>query len=101
MVRFSGQAPTGSRVQELEVLVRTAIFKPATALVGYLLQGAADRIDAAYQAKPGQARKGRASLQVDCLRKLRTRQKQTTLLESSNSHESNHTKESGTCCRLP
>ena len=67
MVRFSGQTPTGSRVQELEVLVRTAIFKPATVLVGYLLQGAADRIDATYQVKPGQVRKGRATLQVDCL----------------------------------
>jgi len=67
MARFAGQEPTGTRVQELEVLVRTAIFKPATALVGCLLQGAADRIDAAYQAKPGQVRKGRASLHVDCL----------------------------------
>jgi hypothetical protein len=67
MARFVGQEPSGSRVQELEVLVRTALFKPATALVGYLLQAAADRIDAAYQAKPGQVRKERVSLQVDCL----------------------------------
>ena len=49
MARFQAHAPTGSLVQELEVLVRTAIFKPANALVGHLLQGAADRIDAAYQ----------------------------------------------------
>jgi hypothetical protein len=41
-------------VQELEVLVRTAIFKPANALVGHLLQSAADRIDAAYQPQRGQ-----------------------------------------------
>jgi hypothetical protein len=52
-------------VQQLEVLVRAAIFKPANALVGVLLQAAADRIDAAYQAKPGQHRKGRVSRTVD------------------------------------
>lgn len=52
-------------MQQLEVLVRTAIFKPANVLVGVLLQAAADRIDAAYQPKPGQQRKGRASLTVN------------------------------------
>ena len=52
-------------VQQLEVLVRTAIFKPANTLVAVLLQAAADRIDAAYQPKPGQQRKGRASLTVN------------------------------------
>jgi hypothetical protein len=67
MARFEAQAPTGVAVQELEVLVRTAIFKPAKALVGWLLQAAADRIDATYQSKPGQVRKGRASLEVQCL----------------------------------
>jgi hypothetical protein len=67
MARFQGQAPTGSLVQELEVLVRTAIFRPANALVGQLLQGAADRIDAAYQPKPGQVRKGRVSVQIQGL----------------------------------
>jgi hypothetical protein len=67
MGRFAAQEPTGTRVQELEVLVRTAVFKPANALIGYLLQTAADRIDAAYQAKPGQVRKGRMSLQIECL----------------------------------
>jgi hypothetical protein len=41
MGRFAAQEPTGARVQELEVLVRTAIFKPANALIGYLLQTAA------------------------------------------------------------
>jgi hypothetical protein len=54
-------------VQQLEVLVRTAIFKPANALVGVLLQAAADRIDAGYQAKPGQHHKGRVSLTIDGL----------------------------------
>jgi hypothetical protein len=45
-------------------LVRTAVFKSATALVGWLLQQAADRADAAYQPKPGLVRKGRESLAV-------------------------------------
>ena len=67
MARFGAQEPTGALVQELEVLVRTAIFKPTNALVGHLLQSAADRIDAAYQAKPGQVRKGRAACQVQGL----------------------------------
>jgi len=49
----------------LEVLVRTAIFKPANALIGVLLQAAADRIDAAYQPQPGQLRKGHETLQID------------------------------------
>jgi hypothetical protein len=67
MARFSAQTPTGAAVQELEVLVRTALFKPAAALVGDLLQRAADRIDAAYQPKAGEHRKDRESLQVQCL----------------------------------
>jgi Uncharacterised protein family (UPF0236) len=65
IVRFRSEEPTGLIVQQLEVLVRTAIFKPANVLVGVLLQAAADRIDAAYQPKPGQQRKGRASLTVN------------------------------------
>lgn len=48
----------------MEVLLRTAIFKPANALVGVLLQSAADRLDATYQPKPGQHRKGRERLTV-------------------------------------
>ena len=67
MARFSAQTPTGAAVQELEVLVRAAFFKSAAALVGELLQRAADRIDSAYQPQPGQHRKGRESLQVQCL----------------------------------
>ncbi len=67
MARFGSQEPNGLAVQQLEVLVRTAIFKPANALVGFLLQAAADRIDAAYQPKPGQQYKGRESLQVQGL----------------------------------
>ena len=48
----------------MEVLVRTAVFKSATALVGWLLQQAANRADAACQPKPGWVRKGRESLAV-------------------------------------
>jgi len=67
MARFSSETPTGTAVQELEVLVRTALFKPAAAIVGCLLQGASDRIDSQYQPKPGEERKGREALQVQCL----------------------------------
>jgi len=63
--RFQAGRPTGLSVQQLEVLVRTAISKPANALVGWLLQAAADQIDAAYQPQPGQQRKGRQSIQVN------------------------------------
>src|SRR5882724_5118507 len=64
MARFQAGEPNGVAVQQLEALVRTAIFKPANALVGWLLQQAADRIDAAYQPKPGEAYKGRESIQA-------------------------------------
>ncbi len=67
MAHFQEQTPHGQRVQELELLVRTALFKPANALVGWLLQAAADRIDATYQPKPREQRKGRENLQVQCL----------------------------------
>ena len=65
MRRFGAEQPTGIAVQELEVLVRTAVFKSANAMVGWLLQQAADRIDAAYQPKAGQQYKGRVRLQVE------------------------------------
>ena len=67
MARFQAGKPSGTAVAELELLVRTAIFKPATAMVGYLLQAAADQIDEAYQANPGQVRKTRVPIQVQCL----------------------------------
>jgi len=44
--------------------VRTAVFKSANALVGWLLQKAADRADAGYQPKAGQTRKGRETIGV-------------------------------------
>jgi len=64
---FSPKAPNGVDVQEVEVLLRAAIFKPATEVIAYLLQAAADRIDASYQAKLGQQRKGRVRMQVHCI----------------------------------
>src|SRR5712664_1218338 len=67
MAHFQEQTPHGQLVQELELLVRTALFKPANALVGWLLQAAADRTDAAYQPEPREQRKGRENLQVQCL----------------------------------
>lgn len=67
MARFQATAPNGLAVQHLEFLVRTAIFKPANQLVAFLLQAAADRIDAAYQPRPGQHRKGRQALQVESI----------------------------------
>lgn len=67
MARFQTSEPNGVAVQELEVLVRTAVFHSANQLVAYLLQQAVDRTDAAYQPKPGWQRKGRAQLTVDCI----------------------------------
>ncbi len=64
MASFQAQDIGGNAVAELEVLVRTAVFKSATALVGWLLQQAVDRVDGAYQPKPGQVRKGRETLEV-------------------------------------
>ena len=51
MARFEAAEPNGVAVQQVEVLVRAAIYKPANALVGFLLQGAADRIDASYTSR--------------------------------------------------
>jgi hypothetical protein len=61
---FAGQPTDGNRVLELETLVRTVVFKSASALVGVLLQQAADRIDADYQPKAGEQKQGRQTLQV-------------------------------------
>ena len=65
MNRFQASDPTGVAVQQLEVLVRTAIFKPANALIALLLQAAADRIGASYQPKPGEQYKERVATTVD------------------------------------
>jgi hypothetical protein len=67
MAWFAAQTPQGLAIQQLEVLLRTAIFKPANHLVSLLLQEAADRIDATYRPQPGQQRKGRVPIQVQGL----------------------------------
>ena len=67
MARFQATEPSGVAVQQLEVLVRTAVFQSANQLMAYLLQQAADRIDAAYQPKPGWQRKGRVPLTLHCI----------------------------------
>lgn len=67
MAQFGADDPHGLAVQQLEVMVRTAVFKPANALVGLLLQTAADRVDGAYQPHLGEVRKGRAGLKVQGL----------------------------------
>jgi hypothetical protein len=54
-------------VAELEVLVRTAVFKSANALVGWLLQQTLERVEAAYQPKAGEVYKGRETLNVQCI----------------------------------
>ena len=46
------------------MLVRTAVFKSANDLVGWLLQQAAERMDAGYQPRPGEVRKGRERIRV-------------------------------------
>ena len=65
MARFQADEPNGRAVQQLEVLVRTAVFKSVNLLVGWLLQRAADQIDDAYQPKPGQHYKGRFGTQIE------------------------------------
>jgi hypothetical protein len=67
MTRFLAQPATGEAVLQVEGLIRTAVFKHANDIAAYLLQAAADRIDAAYRPPAGQWRKGRESIQVQCL----------------------------------
>jgi hypothetical protein len=64
ITRFQAQVPHGTLVAELEILVRTVIFKSANGLFGHLLQQAAQRIDAAYQPKPGEVLKSRETIQA-------------------------------------
>jgi len=65
LVADSGQLA----VEELdfEVLLRAAVFKSTNQLMGYLFQKLADRIDAAYQPKPGYVRTGRVPVTIDCI----------------------------------
>ena len=61
---FAARIPDGSATQQLEFLLRAAIFRPANQLMGQLLQAAAERVDGAYQPKPGQVRKARETIRV-------------------------------------
>ena len=54
----------GVDTQQLEVLLRLAIFKPANDLVQHLLQARANEIDTAYQPQPGWHYKGREKMWV-------------------------------------
>ena len=69
MSRLLASDPGQLAVQGLdfEILLRAAVFKSTNQLMGYLCQKLADRIDAAYQPKPGYVRKGRAKVTVDCI----------------------------------
>lgn len=67
MTAFGNKTPNGTAVAELEGLLRTALFKPANELMGWLLQQAVDRIDGSYVPKPGEQRKGREPLTVQCI----------------------------------
>jgi hypothetical protein len=51
----------------LEVLIRAAVFRSVSGWIGFVLQEAANRIDASYQPKPGEQRKGRFGITVHCL----------------------------------
>lgn len=64
MAQFQSRAPAGDAVAELEILVRTALFSSGNQIVGWLLQQAAERIDAAYHPKPGEVRKARETIQA-------------------------------------
>lgn len=61
---FQSRDPEGNAVAQIELLVRTAVFKSANELVGWLLQQAAERIDASYQPKPGEVYKSRETIRV-------------------------------------
>ncbi len=67
MTRLLATDPGQLAVEALdfEVLLRAAVFKSTNQLMGYLFQKLADRIDAAYQPKPGYGRKGRVELTID------------------------------------
>lgn len=62
IAQFQSQVPHGTLVAQLEMMVRTVVFKSANSLVGWLLQQAAQRIDAAYQPKPGEVFKSQVTL---------------------------------------
>ena len=62
--RFTSQPAHGVAVQQLELLLREALRKPANELIGVLLQNAASQIDQNYQPKPGECWKGTFPIEV-------------------------------------
>jgi len=67
MDRFLAQPATGTLVLQVEGLIRTALFRKGADIVGYLLQAAADHIDATYHPRAGETRKARVAIDVQCL----------------------------------
>jgi hypothetical protein len=63
MDQFLATTATGPSVLQLEGLLRAALFRQGAELVGYLLQAAADQIDANYQPSLGDTCKGRVALE--------------------------------------
>ena len=64
IAQFQSQVPKGTLVAQLEIMVRTVVFKSANGLVGWLLQEAAQGIDAAYQPKPGEVFKSQETVGI-------------------------------------
>jgi hypothetical protein len=64
MAWFENQQTNGNAVAQLEVLVRTAVFKSANVLIGWMLQQAAQQAQSVYQPRPGQCRKGTETIRV-------------------------------------
>lgn len=52
---------------QLEILLRTAVFRSTNELVGWIFQQAVDQIDAEYQPKPGEERKSRETIDVQSI----------------------------------
>ena len=63
MDQFLAKAATGPSVLQIEGLIRTALFRKGADIVGYLLQAAADQIDATYQPLSGESFKGREAIE--------------------------------------
>jgi hypothetical protein len=61
ITQFTARTPAGNEAQQVELLLRAAIFKPANELIGRLFPQAADRIDAAYQTAENHLREVRGS----------------------------------------
>ena len=67
MDQFLANAATGPAVLNLEGLIRTVLFRKGAEVMGYLLQAAADQIDATYRPYAGETRKGRETIRGESL----------------------------------